>query len=384
MLQSEMMTLLEQLIAIESISPFDKGCQAIIAEVLNQQGFKTHHMHCAPVDNLWAEIGNGGPLLVFAGHTDVVAAGDLNQWQTPPFRANYASGKVYGRGSCDMKGALCAMIAATSRFLETNPDFPGRIGYLITSGEEGNDFLQGTPKVMEYLKAKNDQIAYCIVGEPSSTKTVGDVIKVGRRGSLTCYINIHGKQGHVAYPQLAQNPIHLASPWLAELSTIEFDRGNTYFPPTSFQITNVKAGTGEGNVIPPQLTLQANFRYSTEVSAPELKTIVENLLFKKYQLNAEVRWQHNGEPFLTQQGKLIEACQQAITLHTNIQPELSTSGGTSDGRFIAPYGVQVVELGVSNETIHQINECTDISELHTLSRIYESICHKLLCGVELI
>lgn len=375
----QMLGLLEKLINIPSVTPFDHGCQTIIKQQLEHQGFKTKILNSEPVHNLWAEIGNNdGPLFVFAGHTDVVPEGELGDWLQPPYQAKIDNNKIYGRGACDMKGALCAMLYASANFLKESPNFKGRLGYLITSGEEGDDFMQGTLHVMQYLEQNNIKIDYCLIGEPSSTKTVGDVIKVGRRGSLTADVNIIGCQGHVAYPHLAVNPIHQTSQLLADLSTISFDNGNDYFQPTTFQVTNINSGTGAGNVIPSTLSFKCNFRYSTEITHIELKEIVENLIFEKYNLKAEIKWLLNGKPFLTKQGALVNAAKQAIKQHTDLNSKLSTTGGTSDGRFIAPYNVQVIELGVINDCIHKVNEYTSISELKTLSEIYQTICQKLL------
>lgn len=373
-----MIPLLKTLIAIDSVTPFDKGCQDIISCALMKQGFEVKRLPSNPVDNLWAIKGNEGPLLVFAGHTDVVPEGELTQWLHPPYQPIVDKDNIYGRGACDMKGALSAMIAATSRFIDKNPEHKGRIGYLITSGEEGDDFDLGTPQVMNYLKANNIKIDYCVIGEPSSTKTLGDMIKVGRRGSLTAHVTITGKQGHVAYPEKALNPIHALSPALAELTTMRFDEGNDYFSPTTFQVSNIASGTGAGNVIPGTLTFQCNFRYSTEVTQNQLMASVESLLKDKYHLNASFKWRLNGTPFLTKQGLLTQTATSAIKKHAHIEPLLSTTGGTSDGRFIAPYGAQVIELGVINDCIHQVNEYTNIKDLETLSDIYESICEDLL------
>lgn len=371
--------LLTKLINIDSVTPYDQGCQDVIETELVKQGFQVERFDSAPVSNLWATIGNNtGPLLVFAGHTDVVPEGDLDKWQHPPYEAAIENNKIYGRGACDMKGALAAMIEATNQFIQHNPDFAGQVGYLITSGEEGDDFDLGTPHVMAKLHERGIHIDYCVIGEPSSTKTVGDLIKIGRRGSLTGYIDIHGIQGHVAYPHKALNPIHALSPALAELSSMTFDEGNDAFAPTSFQVTNIQSGTGAGNVIPGALSMQCNFRYSTEVDDIQLKNIVENLFTEKYKLQADFKWRMNGKPFLTEQGKLINATSAAIKQHTNLQTELSTSGGTSDGRFIAPYGVEVIELGPINDCIHQVNEYTSLDELQTLSQIYQSICSEIL------
>ncbi len=372
--------LLEQLINIESVTPFDNGCQTVIEAELIKQGFRVEPLNAAPVSNLWATQGttDDGPLLVFAGHTDVVPEGELSQWQRPPYQAVIEGDNIYGRGACDMKGALCAMIDATSRFLKKHPNHKGQIGYLITSGEEGDDFDLGTPFVMEHLNKKGINIDYCVIGEPSSTNTVGDVVKIGRRGSLTANIQINGIQGHVAYPSKALNPIHAFSPALAELSQMRFDEGNECFDPTTFQVTNINSGTGAGNVIPGSLNLQCNFRYSTEVTDKNLISIVETLIKEKHQLNASFQWRLNGMPFLTKQGNLIDAVKKAIKQHTKLNTEISTTGGTSDGRFIAPYGVQVVELGAINDCIHKVDEYTSIKELHILSNIYESICNNLL------
>lgn len=371
--------LLTKLINIDSVTPYDKGCQDVIEDELKKQGFDVTRMNATPVSNLWATIGNkAGPLLVFAGHTDVVPEGELSQWQRLPYQARIEGNKIYGRGACDMKGSLAAMMDATNTFIKQYADFKGQIGYLITSGEEGDDFDLGTPHVMKVLKEQGIHIDYCVIGEPTSTKTVGDVIKIGRRGSLTGYIDIHGIQGHVAYPHKAQNPIHLISPALAELSQMTFDNGNEAFAPTSFQVTNIQSGTGAGNVIPGILSLQCNFRYSTEVTDLKLRKIVEALLTQKYKLNATFKWRLNGKPFLTKPGELTLAAQTAIKQHANLNTELSTSGGTSDGRFIAPYGVQVIELGPINDCIHQVNEYTNLDELQILSKIYQSICSRLL------
>jgi succinyl-diaminopimelate desuccinylase len=372
-----MKSLLKTLINIDSVTPYDKGCQEVIALELQAQGFKTHSYNSGNVSNLWAEIGTGEPVLAFAGHTDVVPTGDLAEWHTPPFEATEKGDLLYGRGACDMKGAICAMIAASQRFLKSTPQFNGRLAYLITSGEEGDEFMDGTPYVMEQLAKQSCHIDYCIVGEPTSHQLAGDVIKVGRRGSLTAYVTVYGKQGHVAYPDQAINPIHHFAPLLTELDQLELDKGNEYFPPTSFQITNLNSGTGAGNVIPGELTFQCNFRYSTEVTAQQLQTKLTNTILAHHP-TAKIDWKLNGQPFLTTKGKLINAAQAAIQQHQNFLPELSTSGGTSDGRFIAPYGGEVIELGVSNDSIHQINEYTSLPELEKLSQIYQRICEQLL------
>lgn len=374
----QMVDLLAELVRIESVTPYDNGAQALLASKLREQGFFVEHIDAPPVSNLWARIGCHAPLLVFAGHTDVVPTGALNQWHTPPFEPVIKENRMHGRGTCDMKGALAAMVAASHRFLAKHPSFKGSLGFLITSGEEGDEFDLGTPHVMKHLAEQGTYIDYCIVGEPSSTHYVGDVIKVGRRGSLTADVIVHGKQGHVAYPQQARNPIHLASPALADLSALRLDEGNAYFPPSSLQITQLHAGTGAGNVIPGELQCQFNVRYSSEITHDQIIQQIETLLKQTHALDISIQWRLNGKPFLTKASKLIEATQYAIEQLTQQQCHLSTSGGTSDGRFIAPYGTEVIELGPCNDSIHQVNEYTDLQQLWLLSNIYESICHQLL------
>lgn len=369
--------LLAELIGFQSITPHDAGCQEYIIKVLQKLGFTCQRFDNPPVANFFARIGNAGPLLVFAGHTDVVSVGDYSKWNTDPFLLHEQEGFLYGRGSADMKGSLACMLVSAARFIKTHPTFAGSLGFLITSGEEGDDFDLGTPYVMQELKKLGTHIDYCIVGEPSSTKRVGDVIKIGRRGSLTATIEIHGKQGHVAYPHLAENPIHKLSPALLELTTTVWDEGNAHFPPTSLQITHIQSGGQANNIIPGELKLQFNFRFSTEQSTKTLKTAVEDC-FARHSLKPLITWRVNGEPFLTAGGRLLDSCIDVIQAKTHQKPELSTSGGTSDGRFIAPYGVEVVELGPVNATIHQVNECVALADLEVLSSIYYSICEKLL------
>ncbi|ARG97821.1 succinyl-diaminopimelate desuccinylase [Legionella micdadei] len=376
---SDMKSLLEKLVSFESITPKDSGCQDFMIDFLTQQGFDCQRFDNFPVANFFARIGNQAPLLVFAGHTDVVPVGDENKWETPPFSLVEKEGMLYGRGTADMKGSLAAMLAVAADFTEKHPHFTGSLGFLITSGEEGDDFHLGTPHVMAELHKQGIHLDFCIVGEPSSSKQVGDIIKIGRRGSLTGKLILHGKQGHVAYPHLAQNPIHLISPALAELTAMHWDEGNQYFPPTSLQITHIQAGGHAGNIIPGTLAMQFNFRFSTEQSTDSLKASVSGC-FKKYGLSPEIQWRLNGEPFLTAQGRLLESCIKAIRNITDQLPELSTSGGTSDGRFIAPYGVEVIELGPVNSTIHQVNECVSLNDLEKLREIYYSICEQLLTG----
>lgn len=368
--------LAKTLIAQASVTPDDKDCQEILSKQLEPLGFQSEKMNFCEVENIWLRKGTQAPLFCFAGHTDVVPTGPLEQWQSDPFIAEMRDGKFYGRGTADMKGGIAAFTVATQRFIQDYPNHQGSIAFLITSDEEG-PAKNGTVKVIETLEARNEKIDWCLVGEPSSTKQVGDVIKNGRRGSLGCTLEIIGKQGHVAYPHLARNPIHLAAPMLAELTAMEWDQGNDFFPPTTFQISNINAGTGVTNVIPGSLTLQFNFRFSTEITPEALQQGVEELL-EKHQLDYKIDWALSGMPFLTAEGNLVTAAVESIKEVTGIDTELSTSGGTSDGRFIAPTGAQVLELGPTNATIHQINECVGEDELDTLEAIYYSMLKKLL------
>jgi succinyl-diaminopimelate desuccinylase len=364
------------LVSRPSVTPADEGCQELIASRLSALGFQIESLPFGEVKNLWARRGTAAPLFVFAGHTDVVPTGPESQWASPPFSPEIRDGMLYGRGSADMKGSIAAMVTACERFIEAHPAHSGSIAFLITSDEEGPS-IDGTVKVVKHLSGHDEMIDWCLVGEPSSTKTVGDVIKNGRRGSLNGTLTIHGQQGHVAYPHLAANPVHLFAPALAELSAIVLDNGNEYFPPTSFQISNIHAGTGATNVIPGDLEVLFNFRYSTEQTQDKLQQEVE-LILKKHQLDYSLVWQLSGDPFLTPAGELVTAATAAIKETTGIETELSTSGGTSDGRFIAPTGAQVVELGPINATIHSIDECVKVDELNQLSSIYQNILEKLL------
>jgi succinyl-diaminopimelate desuccinylase len=373
---SDTLTLAKDLIARPSVTPEDAGCQSIMTQRLQTLGFHIEHLRFGDVDNFWARRGSDGPLFVFAGHTDVVPPGPESDWRHPPFSPTEENGLLYGRGAADMKGSLAAMITATERFLAEHADHRGSIAYLITSDEEGVA-IDGTVKVVEWLQARNEKIDWCLVGEPTSTAKVGDVIKNGRRGSLGATLTIRGVQGHVAYPHLAKNPVHLFAPALAELVAMEWDEGNEYFPPTTFQISNIQAGTGATNVIPGDLQVLFNFRFSTEMTDTELRSRVEAVL-NKHQLNFHIDWQLSGQPFLTPEGELVEASQQAINSVCGYATTLSTSGGTSDGRFIAPAGAQVVELGPLNATIHKVDEHVGIAELDTLSRIYQQILTNLL------
>jgi len=364
------------LIARPSVTPDDQGCQQLLAERLQALGFVIEHLRFGDVDNLWARHGSDAPLFVFAGHTDVVPPGPLDEWATAPFDPVIKDGYLYGRGAADMKSSIAAMVTACERFLPAHPDHKGSIAFLITSDEEGPS-VNGTVKVVEALQARNEQIDWCLVGEPSSKDQTGDTIKNGRRGSLNGILEIRGKQGHVAYPHLADNPIHRAAPALAELATVEWDTGNEFFPPTTFQISNIKAGSGTENVIPGVLKILFNLRFSTESTTTSLQSRVEEIL-TRHGLDYEISWKLSGAPFLTPAGALVDAARTAIQSTIGVETLLSTSGGTSDGRFIAPTGAQVVELGPVNATIHQTNECVNVAELDRLSVIYEKILKQLL------
>lgn len=365
-----------QLLHQPSVTPVDHNCQNLMAERLEKIGFKIESMRFDDVDNLWARKGTEAPVFCFAGHTDVVPTGNLDAWNTNPFVPEIRDGKLYGRGSADMKTALAAMVVASERFVAKHPDHKGSIAFLITSDEEGPS-INGTVKVVETLEARQEKMTWCLVGEPSSTHKLGDIIKNGRRGSLNGVLTVKGKQGHVAYPHLAINPIHTASKAIAELCETVWDYGNEYFPATSFQISNIQAGTGATNVVPGNMTVTFNFRYSTEVTADELKARVLQIL-DHHQVDYDIEWTLSGLPFLTPVGELVNAARQAIRNVTGVETELSTSGGTSDGRFIAPTGAQVLELGLLNATIHQVNEHVDVADLEPLAEIYEQILEVLL------
>ena len=368
---SNTLELAKSLISKPSITPDDLGCQAIMIDRLKKIGFEIHPLKFGDVDNFWAVHGDSGPLFAFAGHTDVVPAGDENAWNTKPFEPTIKDGYLYGRGAADMKGGLASMVTATEKYIKENPNHKGRIAFLITSDEEGVA-VNGTVKVMDYLKANEQKIDYCLLGEPSSTSFTGDVIKNGRRGSLNGVLKVNGKQGHVAYPHLAKNPIHLVSPALDDLCNQEWDNGNDYFPATSFQISNMHSGDGVTNVIPGDAQVKFNFRYSTETNKENLQKKVHEIL-DLHNLDYSIEWSHSGYPFLTPKGELVSACVKAIKKTKGIDTELSTSGGTSDGRFIAQEGTQVVELGPVNATIHQINESVLVQDLDDLSEIYYQV-----------
>ncbi len=373
---SSTVQLARDLINIDSVTPDDKGCQELMIQRLEKIGFHIERLRFGEVDNLWAKRGAAKPLFVFAGHTDVVPSGPVENWNTPPFETTINDGILYGRGAADMKGSLAAMVTACERFIEKHPQHKGAIGFLITSDEEG-PAIDGTVRVIDYLQNNNEHIDMCLVGEPSCTAQLGDTIKNGRRGSLGATLVVHGIQGHVAYPHLAKNPIHLLAPAITELISIEWDQGNEFFPPTSFQISNINAGTGATNVIPGDIEVVFNFRFSTELTPEKISAQVEALL-NKYDFDYDIDWNLSGYPFLTAEGELVEAALQSIKDVTGLNSELSTAGGTSDGRFIAPGGSQVIELGPLNAAIHKVNECVATSDLDELSLIYETILEKLL------
>lgn len=368
--------LTKQLIARPSVTPDDQDCQKLIAERLQTIGFEAEHHRFGEVDNLWARRGKQQPLFVFAGHTDVVPPGPVEQWQYDPFTPTISGSTLYGRGTADMKSSIAAMICACEKFIAENPDHNGSIAFLITSDEEG-DAIDGTVKVVELLQQRKENIDWCLVGEPTSTDTVGDVVKNGRRGSLSGTLKIIGTQGHIAYPQLADNPIHRLAPALNDLVNEQWDNGNDFFPPTSFQISNINAGTGANNVIPGYVDILFNLRFSTEITEEQIRDRIEQIL-DAHGLNYELTWALSGNPFLTSEGRLIDATRAAIKNVRKFDTELSTSGGTSDGRFIAPTGAQVIELGPVNASIHKIDENIDIDELEELTRIYHEILVQLL------
>ncbi|AWB67658.1 succinyl-diaminopimelate desuccinylase [Saccharobesus litoralis] len=374
--QSAVLALTKDLISRESVTPEDAGCQPLMSERLEALGFVTETMVFEDTTNMWVRKGDADPVFCFAGHTDVVPSGPVDAWHTPPFEPTEIDGYLHGRGAADMKGSLAAMVVATERFIAKHPDHKGSIAFLITSDEEG-PFINGTTRVVDTLEARNEKMTWALVGEPSSTHKVGDVIKNGRRGSLSGDLFVKGVQGHVAYPHLAKNPIHLASPAIAELSQIQWDQGNDFFPPTSFQVSNINGGTGATNVVPGDVHIQFNFRYSTEVTAEELIKRVEGIL-DAHGLEYDLDWTYNGLPFLTAAGDLVEAAVKAIEDTVHYTPQLLTTGGTSDGRFLAPTGAQVLELGPCNATIHKINECVSISDLEHLTDMYEKILENLL------
>lgn len=368
--------LTKELIRRPSVTPRDEGCQQFIAARLAPLGFVAEHLRFGDVDNLWLRRGNTAPLLVFAGHTDVVPPGPREAWQSDPFEPTIRDGRLYGRGAADMKSSIAAFVTAIEDFVARHPNHPGSIAVLLTSDEEG-PAVNGTVKVVEWLKSRGIAIQYCVVAEPTSAEALGDVIKNGRRGSLNAKLTVHGVQGHVAYPHLARNPIHAVAPALAELGQTVWDQGNADFPPTSFQISNIHAGTGAENVIPGSLELACNFRFSTAVTEGELRARLEDTL-KRHQINYTVRWTLSGQPYLTSRSALTQAASRAIQARLGITPKLLTDGGTSDGRFIAPTGAQVIELGPVNATIHKVDECIQVTDLARLSAVYAEMIDILL------
>lgn len=370
------LALAKQLLTEQSITPDDKNCQKILAARLRAIGFEIEEMHFGNTKNFYAKRGNNAPLLCFAGHTDVVPTGDVTQWTFDPFTPTEHNGKLYARGAADMKTAIACFVTACERFIAANPHFSGSLALLITSDEEG-DAHDGTTKVVEQLKQRGEQIDYCIVGEPTAVNQLGDTLKNGRRGSLSGNLTVHGKQGHIAYPHLAKNPIHAAAPALAELVATEWDTGNPYFPATSFQISNINGGTGATNVIPAVVNVKFNFRFSTEQTESSLKTRVHEIL-DKHGLQYDLDWSLSGNPFLTEAGQLTEVAQHAIGEICGIQAELSTTGGTSDGRFIKAIANELIELGFVNATIHQIDEHIELADIDKLSAIYENMLIQLM------
>ena len=375
-MNSNTLDLAIDLLSIESVTPEDNGCQKILCDRLAKIGFICETLQFGDVTNLWARRGTEAPLLAFAGHTDVVPTGPLDKWLSDPFKPEIRDGYLYARGAADMKSSIACMVTACERFVAQFPDHKGSIAYLITSDEEG-PAVDGTVKVIDTLQQRGEHIDWALVGEPSSTDTVGDVVKNGRRGSLGAVLTVKGIQGHVAYPHLADNPVHRVAPALAELTATEWDQGNEFFPATTLQISNIQAGTGATNVIPGEVTVVFNLRFSTCLTSDEIKQRVESILHA-HQLDFSIDWNLSGLPFLTAEGALVEATKYAIKQVTGFDTELSTAGGTSDGRFIAPTGTQVVELGPVNESIHKLNENVKVDDIDTLSAIYQKILESLL------
>lgn len=375
-MKDHIINLARDLIRRPSISPDDQGCQQVIAERLAKVGFHLEWLPFGDTLNLWAKHGNGNPVVAFAGHTDVVPVGDETQWIYPPFEARIVNDMLYGRGAADMKGSLAALVIAAEEFVKTYPNHMGTVALLITSDEEAAA-KDGTVKVVETLMERGEPIHYCVVGEPSSAKAFGDMIKNGRRGSMTGDLYIEGIQGHVAYPHLAENPVHTSLNFLTELTTYQWDNGNDFFPPTSLQVANIKAGTGSNNVIPGELYIQFNLRYCTEVSDEIIKNKVAEMLVK-HQLKHRISWNLSGKPFLAGNGELVKAAVQAVEKITHIRPRLDTGGGTSDGRFIALMGAEVVEFGPLNATIHKVNECVSVEDLGKCGEVYYQILENLL------
>ena len=375
---SEVLDLTCDLIRRRSVTPEDAGCLALIGGRLQRAGFHVEHLRYGEVDNLWATHGTAGPTLAFLGHTDVVPSGPEASWQSPPFEPTIRDGRLYGRGAADMKGSVAAMVVALEQFVAAHPDHRGRVGLLLTSDEEGPTNLDGVRKVVEHFRTVGERIDWCVVGEPSAKERLGDLIRVGRRGSLSGTLNVRGVQGHVAYPEKALNPIHAFAPALAELTVERWDEGNSDFPPTSFQVSNLNAGTGANNVIPGELKALINFRYCTASRAEDLRARTEAILHR-HGLDFVLEWNLSGEPFLTPPGGVLRETVVAICRELcGLDPEQSTGGGTSDGRFIAPMGAEVVEIGPVNATIHKVDECVALEELEQLPSVYRAVCERLL------
>jgi len=374
---SATLDLAAELISRTSITPEDAGCQALMIKRLEAMGFKIEKLPFGEVENFWARRGTEAPLFAFAGHTDVVPPGNLDKWDSDPFQPKIRDSLLFGRGAADMKGSLAAMVSSCEAFVQKNPNHPGSIGFLITSDEEGAA-VNGTVKVVETLEARNEKIDYCLVGEPSSSQQLGDTVKHGRRGSLHGFLTIHGKQGHIAYQHLANNPLHAFAPILMQLCTEEWCKGNQHFPATGFQIYHLDHGTGAENIVPGEFEMRFNFRFSTELTPKSIEARMREIL-DQGDFEYELKWKLSGQPFLTATGELLDATIESIQEVTGKPPELSTAGGTSDGRFIAPTGAQVLELGPLNATIHQVNECVAVDDLEKLSKIYHGILCKLLC-----
>ncbi|KGQ69856.1 succinyl-diaminopimelate desuccinylase [Chelonobacter oris] len=375
-MKEHIIALAQELIRRPSISPQDLGCQRLIAERLEKCGFQLEWLPFNDTLNLWARRGTESPCIAFAGHTDVVPVGEEKHWQYPPFAAEIVGDMLYGRGAADMKGSLAAMVIAAEHYVQANPNHRGSIAFLITSDEEAAA-KDGTVRVVETLTARGEKVDFCMVGEPSSAVRLGDMIKNGRRGSITANLYIEGTQGHVAYPHLADNPVHNALPMLDELVRYQWDRGNDFFPPTSLQIANIQAGTGSNNVIPGELYVQFNLRFSTEVSEQSIKQTVAALL-EKHQCRYRIEWNLSGLPFVTPQGEFIQAVKSAVEQHLAITPQLDTGGGTSDGRFIAQMGTEVVELGPLNATIHKVDECVGCDALYRLGLVHRQLLQNVL------
>ena len=378
MTETQSLELAKALISRPSVTPDDQNCQQLLAERLQKIGFAVEELHFGDTKNVWLRRGTQAPVFCFAGHTDVVPTGPVEKWDSPPFEPTEHEGRLYGRGAADMKTSIACFVTACERFVAENPDHQGSIALLITSDEEG-DALDGTTRVVDVLKARGELIDYCIVGEPTAVDKLGDMLKNGRRGSLSGNLTVKGKQGHIAYPHLAINPVHTFAPALLELTQEVWDKGNEYFPPTSFQISNINGGTGATNVIPGELNVKFNFRFSTESTEEGLKQRVHAIL-DKHGVQYDLQWSCSGQPFLTQAGKLTDVAREAIAEICGVEAELSTTGGTSDGRFIKAIAKELIELGPSNATIHQINENVRLDDIPKLSAVYEGILARLLAG----